>query len=203
VPPAFAEAVSSLKAGETTPILRGPTGFQVLKLIETRQPGRQVVTEYHARQILIKPSEVVTPEQAEKKAQDLYTRIVDKHEDFAKLAKDDSKDNTTANVGGDMGWFQKDAWGQAIATQIEALKDDEVGKPFQTDAGWIVMQRLGARQSDVTEESQRNQARQAIGTRKADEAYENYLRELRSTSFVDIRVPELRDPDDKQASATP
>ena len=203
VPPAFAEAVSSLKAGETTPILRGPTGFQILKLIETRQPGRQVVTEYHARQILIKPSEVVTPEQAEKKAQDLYTRIVDKHEDFAKIAKDDSKDNTTANVGGDMGWFQKDAWGQAIATQIEGLKDDEVSKPFQTDAGWIVMQRLGARQSDVTEESQRNQARQAIGTRKADEAYENYLRELRSTSFVDIRVPELRDPDDKQASATP
>lgn len=203
VPPAFAEAVSSLKAGETTPILRGPTGFQVLKLIETRQPGRQVVTEYHARQILIKPSEVVTPEQAEKKAHDLYARIVDKHEDFAKIAKDDSKDNTTANVGGDMGWFQKDAWGQAIATQIEGLKDDEVSKPFQTDAGWIVMQRLGARQSDVTEESQRNQARQAIGTRKADEAYENYLRELRSTSFVDIRVPELRDPDDKQASATP
>ncbi|SEO48197.1 peptidyl-prolyl cis-trans isomerase SurA [Luteibacter sp. UNC138MFCol5.1] len=203
VPPAFADAVASLKPGETTSILRGPTGFQILKLVETREPGRQVVTEYHARQILIKPSEVVTPEQAEKKAQDLYTRIVDKKEDFAKLAKDDSKDNTTANAGGDMGWFQKDAWGQAIATQVAGLKENEVSKPFQTDAGWIVLQLLGTRQSDVTEESQRNQARQAIGNRKADEAYENYLRELRSSSFVDIRVPELKDPDDKQASATP
>ena len=203
VPPAFADAVSTLKAGETTPALRGPTGFHILKLVETRQPGRQIVTEYHARQILIKPSEIVTPEQAEKKAQDLYTRVVDKKEDFAKLAKDESKDTTTANNGGDMGWFAKDAWGQAIGAQIDQLKDNEVSHPIQTDAGWIVLQRLGTRQSDLTDQLQRDQARQAIGTRKADEAYENYLRELRSTSFVDIRVPELKDPDDKQASATP
>ena len=201
VPPAFADAVGSLKAGETTAALRGPTGFHILKLVETRQPGRQVVTEYHARQILIKPSEIVTPEQAEKKAQDIYTKVTDKKEDFAKLAKDDSKDTTTANAGGDMGWFQKDAWGQAISSQLDGLKENEVSKPFQTDAGWIVMQLLGTRQSDVTDESQRNQARQAIGNRKADEAYESYLREMRSSSFVDIRVPELRDPDDKQASA--
>ncbi|MGN6479251.1 peptidylprolyl isomerase [Luteibacter sp.] len=202
VPPAFADAVGSLKPGESTAALRGPTGFHILKLVDTRQPGRQVVTEYHARQILIKPSEIVTPEQAEKKAQDIYTQVTEKKGDFAKLAKDDSKDTTTANAGGDMGWFQKDAWGQAIATQLDGLKENEVSKPFQTDAGWIVMQLLGTRQSDVTEESQRNQARQAIGNRKADEAYESYLRELRSSSFVDIRVPELKDPDDKQASAT-
>jgi peptidyl-prolyl cis-trans isomerase SurA len=203
VPPAFADAVATLKPGETTAALRGPTGFHILKLVDTRAPGRQIVTEYHARQILIKPSEIVTPEQAEKKAQDLYTRIVDKKEDFTKLAKDESKDNTTANNGGDMGWFAKDAWGQAIATQIEQLKDNEVSHPIQTDAGWIVLQRLGSRQSDLTDQLQRDQARQAIGNRKADDAYENYLRELRSTSFVDIRVPELKDPDDKQASATP
>ena len=203
VPPAFADAVSSLKAGENTPALRGPTGFHILKLVETRQPGRQIVTEYHARQILIKPSEIVTPEQAEKKAQDIYTRVVDKKEDFAKVAKDESKDNTTANNGGDMGWFVKDAWGQAIAAQVDQLKDNEVSHPIQTDAGWIVLQRLGTRQSDLTDQLQRDQARQAIGNRKADEAYENYLRELRSTSFVDIRVPELKDPDDKQVSTTP
>ena len=99
-----------------------------------------------------------------------------------------------------MGWFAKDAWGQAIATQVEQLKDNEVSHPIQTDAGWIVLQRLGSRQSDLTDQLQRDQARQAIGNRKADEAYENYLRELRSTSFVDIRVPELKDPNDKPAS---
>jgi len=203
IPPQFADTVGALKAGETTAALKGPTGFHILKLMETRQPGRQIVTEFHARQILIKPSEIVTPEQAEKKAQDLYTRLVDKKEDFSKLAKDESKDNTTANNGGDMGWFAKDAWGQAIGAQIDQLKDNEVSHPIQTDAGWIVLQRLGSRQSDLTDQLQRDQARQAIGNRKADQAYEDYLRELRSTSFVDIRVPELKDPADTQASATP
>ncbi|MET0935980.1 MAG: peptidylprolyl isomerase, partial [Luteibacter sp.] len=85
VPPAFADAVAGLKAGDNTAALRGPTGFHILKLVETRQPSRQVVTEYHARQILIKPSEIVTPEQAQKKAEDIYTRVVDKKEDFSKI----------------------------------------------------------------------------------------------------------------------
>ncbi|MET0935301.1 MAG: peptidylprolyl isomerase, partial [Luteibacter sp.] len=135
--------------------------------------------------------------------EDIYTRVVDKKEDFSKIAKDDSKDVTTANNGGDMGWFAQDAWGAAIGGQIANLKDNEVSHPIQTDAGWIVIQRLGSRQSDLTEQLQRDQARQAIGNRKADQAYEDFLRDLRSQSFVDVRVPELKDPDDKQASAAP
>jgi peptidyl-prolyl cis-trans isomerase SurA len=161
-----------------------------------------VVTEYHARQILIKPSELVTPAQAEQKADALYTRAVDKKEDFAKLAKENSKDDTTANAGGDMGWFQQNAWGSAIATAIGGLKDNEISKPIQTEAGWIVLQRLGSREADRTDEMQKEQARQAIGNRKADQAYEDYLRELRSTSYVEIVDPALRDPADAGTPAT-
>ncbi|MBB3227661.1 peptidyl-prolyl cis-trans isomerase SurA [Luteibacter sp. Sphag1AF] len=202
VPPAFADAIAALKPGETSPALRGPTGFHILKLIETRAPGKQIVTEYHARQILIRPSELVTPEQAQKKAQDIYNRLVDKKEDFAKIAKDESKDNTTANVGGDMGWFAKDSWGTAIGGEIAGLKDNEISHPIQTEAGWIVIQRLGTRESDLTVQLQRDQARQAIGNRKADTAYENFLRETRSSAYVDIRVPELRDPADTNSQAS-
>jgi peptidyl-prolyl cis-trans isomerase SurA len=201
VPPAFADAVANMKVGEVSPALRGPTGFHILKLIDQRQPGRQLVTEFHARQILIKPSELVTPAQAEAKAQELYTRIVDKHEDFAKLAKENSKDDTTANAGGDMGWFQPQAWGSSIAQQLQVLKDDEVSKPFQTEAGWHLIQRLGTRQSDLTDEIARNQARQSIGNRKAEQAYDDYLRELRANAYIQILVPELRDAG--QAAAAP
>jgi peptidyl-prolyl cis-trans isomerase SurA len=193
VPPAFADAVANMKVGDVSPALRGPTGFHILKLIDQRQPGRQLVTEFHARQILIKPSELVTPAQAEAKAQELYTRIVDKHEDFAKLAKENSKDDTTANAGGDMGWFQPQAWGSTIAQQLEALKDNEVSKPFQTEAGWHLLQRLGTRQSDLTDEIARGQARQSIGNRKAEQAYDDYLRELRANAYIQVLVPELRD----------
>ncbi|MEW5834607.1 MAG: peptidylprolyl isomerase [Pseudomonadota bacterium] len=194
IPPAFTDTVAAMKPGDVTPALRGPTGFTILKLVGQRQPERQVITEYHARQILITPSELITPAQAEQKAQDLYQRIVNKHEDFAKLAKADSADDTTANAGGDMGWFAKDAWGDAVAQQLSALKPDEVSHPFQTEAGWHIIQLLGTRQADRTDEIARNQARQAIGNRKAEQAYEDFLRQLKASAYIRILVPELRTP---------
>ncbi|PXV59845.1 periplasmic chaperone for outer membrane proteins SurA [Dyella jiangningensis] len=198
IPPAFADAVGSMKAGDVSPAMRGPTGFHILKLIEQRQPSRQVVQEFHARQILIRPSELMTPEQAHQKAEDLYNRIVNKHEDFAKLAKENSKDDTTANNGGDMGWFMQNDWGSTIAQHLAELKDDQISQPFQSEAGWHILERLGTRQSDRTDELERNQARQAIGNRKAEQAYDDYLREMRSSAYVNILVPELRDPNAQQ-----
>lgn len=198
IPPAFADAVSNMKAGDVTPAMRGPTGFHILKLIEQRQPSRQMVQEFHARQILIKPSELVTPEQAHQKADDLYNRIVNKHEDFAKLAKEYSKDDTTANNGGDMGWFLQGDWGSLVGQHLAQLKDDQVAQPFQSEIGWHILERLGTRQTDRTEEMERNQARQAIGNRKAEQAYDDYLREMRSSAYVNVLVPELRDPNEQQ-----
>ncbi|MFC4528700.1 peptidylprolyl isomerase [Dyella halodurans] len=201
VPPAFADAVANMKAGDVTPALRGPTGFHILKLIEQRAPSRQMVDEFHARQILIKPSELLTPEQAHQKAMDLYNQIVNKHEDFAKLAKENSKDDTTANNGGDMGWFAQGDWGSIIAQHLGEMKDNQVAQPFQSEAGWHILQRLGTRQADRTDEISRNQARQAIGNRKAEQVYEDYLREMRSNAYVNILVPELREPGEQQGAA--
>jgi peptidyl-prolyl cis-trans isomerase SurA len=203
IPPAFADTVSSMKPGDVSAALRGPTGFHIIKLIDQRQPSKQMVTEFHARQIMIKPSDLVSLAQAEQKAQDLYNRIVNKHADFATLAKENSKDDTTANAGGDMGWFQQQAWGVTIAQQLDQLKDGEVSKPFQSEAGWHIVQRLGTRQSDLTTQIARDQAREAIGNRKSDQAYDDYLREMRSNAYINILVPELRDTDSQADVATP
>ncbi|QAU24082.1 peptidylprolyl isomerase [Dyella sp. M7H15-1] len=196
VPAAFVDTVDSLKNGEVSGILHGPTGFHILQLIGTRAPSKQMVTEYHARQILIRPSELLSPTQAQQKAEDLYNRIVNKHEDFAKLAKDNSNDDTTANAGGDMNWFQQGDWGTLIGQKLDELKDGEVSQPFQSEAGWHIVQRLGARSTDMTKEVARDQARQAIGNRKADQAYDDFLRQLRSDAYVKILAPELQEPSD-------
>jgi peptidyl-prolyl cis-trans isomerase SurA len=194
VPPAFVDIISKMKPGQITPPLRGPNGYQILKLIASRAAPAKVVTEYHARQILIRPSELVSKQQAKQKIDDIYHRIVDKHQDFAKLAKQYSDDDTTANNGGDMDWFAANAWGSTIQEKLDSLKDGQVSKPFQVEGAWDIVQRLGVREKDRTEQSRRQQARQAIGNRKASEAYENFLRQLRSEAYINIRVPSLRQP---------
>ena len=194
IPPAFAELVAKLQPGQTTPPLRGPSGFHILKLVGRRDAKRDVVTQYHARQILIKPTELVTASEAQQKAEDIYKKITSKKKDFAELAKKESDDDTSANLGGDLGWFQLQEHGPAIANVIASLDDGEVSKPFQTRVGWDIIQRLGTRERDITEESRRQRARAAIGNRKAKQVYEDFLRQLRSSSFVNIRIKSLRDP---------
>ncbi|MCW8809065.1 MAG: peptidylprolyl isomerase [Rhodanobacter sp.] len=202
IPAAFADTIDSMKPGEISPALRGPTGFHIIKLLGVRAPDRQMVNEFHARQILIKPSELITPAQAEQKAQDLYNRIVNKHEDFATLAKKNSKDDTTANAGGDMGWFEQQRWGTTIGKELGELKVDQVSKPFQSEAGWHILQLLGTRKSDMTDQIARDEARQAIGNRKAEQVYEDYLRDMRSNAYIDILMPELRDTGSQPAAGT-
>ncbi|GAP65999.1 chaperone SurA [Mizugakiibacter sediminis] len=189
VPSAFVNMVADMQPGQVTDALRGPGGFQILKLIEKRDAaGKQMVTEYHARHIMVRTTELVTPQQAEQKARDLYQRIVDKHEDFAKLAKENSDDTGSANLGGDLGWFQQDEYGTAIGQVLAGLKDGEVSPPFQVDDAWHIVQRLGTREVDRSKEMQREQARQAIQNRKAEEAYDDFLRSLRADAYVDLRV---------------
>jgi peptidyl-prolyl cis-trans isomerase SurA len=89
-----------------------------------------------------------------------------------------------------MGWFKQQDWGSSVAQQLDALKDNQVSQPFQTEAGWHIIERLGTRQSDVTDETARNEARQAIGNRKSEQVYDDYLREMRSSAYVSILVPE-------------
>jgi len=189
VPEAFAELVEGMQAGQVSQPLRGPSGFHIVKLIDKRADGKQVVTEFHARHILIKSNDVVSSDEALKVATDIHHRIVDGHEDFAVIAKHDSQDAASAGGGGDMGWFPVEQYGTRVAEVVSSLKDGEISAPFQTDVGWHVLQRLGTRQQDRTVETKRDQAREIIRNRKAEEQYENFLRQLRSESYVEIRLP--------------
>ena len=188
VPTAFAEIADKLQAGEVAPPIRGPNGFHIIKLIERREPASDLVTEYHARHILIRPSEIVSPAKAEEEIKALRARIV-AGEDFAKVAKANSDDSATANLGGDMGWFVQNGYGGKVADVLSTIKPGEISEPFVSDAGWHILELLDTRTDDKTEEAERNKARQTLGTRKSEEEYGSFLRQMRAEAYIEIRLP--------------
>ena len=187
VPPAFAAILQSMKPGQVTDAVRGPSGFQIVQLEEVRQPQQQKVTQYRAQDILIATSDSVSADVARMKIDALRARIV-AGEDFAAVAKEASDDTQTRAQGGDMGWFQADAWGSAIGSQVQQLADGELSPVFQSDVGFHLIKRTGKREQDITEENRRNQAREIIGQRKAEEVYDRFLRQLRAEAYVDSRL---------------
>jgi len=187
IPPAFVGIIRQMQPGQITEPVRGPSGFQIVQVVDVRDAGAQQVTQYHAQDILVRTSDVVSAEQARQKIQALRDRIV-AGEDFAKVARENSDDTLTRAKGGDMGWFQLEQWGGAVANQLEQLADGELSPIFQSDAGFHLIKRLGKREQDVTDENRRNQARQIIGERKGEEEFERYLRQIRSEAFVESRL---------------
>jgi len=189
LPPAFAEMADKMQEGQVSAPLRGPNGFHIIKVIGKRDDNAaQMVTEYHARHVLIKTTELVNSEQAEKKAEAVRQRLVG-GEDFAKVAKEASQDDATARLGGDLGWFSGDAYGTRVAETIKSLKNGEISQPFQTEVGWHVLQLVDTRNTDKTADLQRDQAKRMLFQRKGEDEYESFLRQIRSEAYVEIRLP--------------
>ncbi len=187
IPELFADALKSLQPGQLTPILRSPNGFHILKLTDRRGGSSPtVIQQTHARHILIKLSEVVSESDAKHRMDDIKERL-DNGGNFADLARQYSEDGSASN-GGDLGWLNPGDTVPEFEKVMNALKDNEISQPVRTPFGWHIIQVLERRSQDMSKESARLKARQEIRTRKADEAYQDWVRELRDRAFVEIRL---------------
>jgi peptidyl-prolyl cis-trans isomerase SurA len=189
IPNAFAELMRGMSPGQVTAPIRGPSGFQLLKLVETRdasQSAASMVTQYKARHILVRTSDTVTDAQAKAKADTLRARLAG-GADFAEVVKD-SEDLNSRGKGGDLGWFSQDEFGPEFGTAVAALQDNQISQPIRTPAGWHIVERTGTRQTDVGDRNRRAQVQETIGRRKLEDEWNRFLRERRGEAFVDIRV---------------
>ena len=203
IPTAFVDMLKTMSAGQVVGPLRGASGFQLLKLVETRdasQADKRTVTEYHARHILVRITEAQDAAAAKAKIDTLRARIAG-GADFATVAKESSEDPNSRGEGGDLGWFPADAFGPAFGEQVAGVGDGQVTEPFRTDAGWHIVQRVEARQSDVTDANQRAQVRETIGRRKLEDEYNRFLHEMRGEAYVNIRTGAQAQTDGTPANA--
>lgn len=191
IPQAFLQVMQDMKPGDVVGPLRGPSGFQLLKLVELRDANAadgtgQTVTEYHGRHILVRVTDQQNDAAAKAKIDTLRARIAGGAE-FQDVAKESSEDNNSRGQGGDLGWFPADAFGPDFGRQVEGVSDGGVSQPFRTDAGWHIVQRVATRQTDVGVDNQRAQIRETIGRRKLEEEYNRFLSELRGEAYVSFR----------------
>lgn len=184
LPPLFAEALQKMKPGDVTDVLRSPSGFHIIKLLDRRSKDTPVViTQTHARHILIKTSELVSESEAKSRLQEIKQRI-DKGADFAEQARLYSEDGS-APQGGDLGWLSPGETVPEFEKAMDALKVGQVSGLVQTGFGWHLIQVLGRRNADVTVEQKRQRARAAIRAVKSDEAFQDWLRQLRDRAFIE------------------
>ena len=188
LPEIFASAVKSLRPGETSSVLRSPGGFHVVKLIEQRGAEAQApVVQTHARHILVKTSEITSENDAHRRLADLRERVVTGGADFAELARLHSADGS-ATRGGDLDWLYPGDTVPEFERAMSALKPGEVSQPFKSTFGWHLVLVLERRAAGLTEDRRRMQARLALKERKADEAFQEWLRQLRDRTYVEMRL---------------
>jgi len=191
LPELFANALAGLQPGQTSDILRSPAGFHILKLVDRR--GAAIdgapVEQTRMRHILIRANEAMSESEALRRLNDLRNRIVSGAADFAEMARVHSGDATAAR-GGELDWVYPGDTVPEFERAYRQLKIGEVSQPVRTPFGYHLIEVLERRSADLSPDRRRLQARQVLRERKSDEAYQDWLRQLRDQIYVELRLEE-------------
>lgn len=201
-PELFVQATRNLRPGEVSDLVRSGQGYHILKVLERDgapvvtdprqadkpQPPQEstVVTQTHARHILVKLSQVMDDQQAEQRIRQLQERIA-RGESFEDMAKRYSED-ATAPQGGDLGWLSPGETVPAFEQAMDRLQPGQVSDPVKSQFGWHLIEVLDRRTRDMENEYRRAQARQVLFQRRAEPAFEDWLNGVRGRAYIDNRL---------------
>lgn len=193
IPSLFVPAVTSLDKGEISGIIRSPGGFHIIKLHDKRALDEEkvVVTQTHARHILITPNAIISDADAKAKLAELRARAL-AGEDFAELATEYSDDTGSATQGGDLDWANPGTFAPAFEATLDRLQPGEISKPFKTQFGWHIAKLIDRRKQDLTEKTRRNRAEQAIRQRKFQEQLPIWMQRMWDKAYLEFHIPGMQ-----------
>lgn len=194
IPSELAVRVSPLNKGEVSELIQGLDGsVHLVKVIDRKASAvKNIVPQYKTRHILIQPTAVVSPEVAKQQIERLYQRL-NQGEDFTVLASTFSSDSGTARDGGSLGWVNLGTMVPEFEQMMKNTPVGQISQPFKTQYGWHILKVEDTRQYDMTQESQKEMARQVLGDGQLNLEMEDWLREVRSGAYIEIKDPSLRD----------
>ena len=188
LPTIFSDWVNGQSVGSVSHAIRSPSGFHIIKLLDKRDNEQsQVVTQTHARHILIRTGELSSNNEARNRITKIRERIIG-GEDFSKLAKAHSDDPGSSTNGGDLGWINPGEMVPPFEQAFKTLEKNKLSEPVQTRYGWHIIEVLGKRSHDNTDSIKRKKAQDTIRARKIEPALQNWIRRLRSEAFVENRL---------------
>ena len=186
-PSLFSETAVNMQPGDIAGPLRSGNGFHIIKMIDRKGDAQKIVTQYHVRHILIKPSTIRSPDAARDLARSLRQRVL-KGESMDKLAREYSDDPGSARNGGDLNWVSTGQMVPEFDQQMTSTPVGTLSPVFQTQFGWHFLRVEATRNQDMSEDFRRLKAKQALQQRRYSEELETWLREIRDEAYVDIRV---------------
>jgi peptidyl-prolyl cis-trans isomerase SurA len=196
LPQLYVEVTEKLAPNEVSAVVRSANGFHILKLLgkrgasEVQSGGARMVQQTKARHILIKVNQVVPASEAKRKLTELKTRLNNKAAKFEDLAKLYSND-LSASKGGDLGWVYPGDTVPEFERAMNALQPGQVSEPVESPFGYHLIQVVERKTEEISRERLRMTARQALRDRKLEEAYEDWLRQLRDRAYVEYRQDEI------------
>ncbi len=176
-----------MERGEISDPIHTPSGYHIVKLADYKGGERHIITQTHTRHILIHTNEVTSDDDARGRLGRLKQRI-EGGDDFALLARSHSDDKGSAIKGGDLGWVNPGDLLPRYDEEMGKLEKDQLSEPFRTEFGWHLIQVLGQRQHDSTEDLLKSKAREAVRKRKTKEQTELFLRRLKDEAYIEIRL---------------
>ncbi len=186
MPDLFSDAVEALEQDAVSEPLRSGAGFHILKLYGKRGAQEQVIEQSKVRHILVKPSTILSNDEARQQLTDIRQQIVD-GSDFAELAKEHSEDVGSMLSGGDLGWSLPGKFVPEFERTIDNSAVGDISQPFRSQFGWHILQVQERRQQDMSETVRINQANRLLRSRRFEEERLNWIREIRDEAFVEIK----------------
>lgn len=187
LPSLFAQSLVVAKKGDIIGPIRSGVGFHILKVNDIRGDKQNIsVTEVHARHILLKPSPVMTDDQARQKLTQVAADINSGKTSFAQAAKQLSQDPGSANQGGDLGWSSPEVYDPAFRDALLKLKKGQMSAPVHSSFGWHLIQLMDTRQVDKTDAAQKERAYRLLFNRKFAEEAQTWMQEQRASAYVKI-----------------
>ena len=184
LPEIFLSAIRKTKIGELSQPFQSASGFHLLKVNGIKGNDPVIEEQINVRHILIKTNEILDDAAAEEKLKTIRTQIIDEG-DFGAVASAVSEDPGSAQDGGDMGWAPRGFFVPEFEEIAYSLEMNQISAPFKSRYGWHIIQFMGQRSHDITEEVQRRKAVSAIRNLKLSDEIEIWARELRDEAYVE------------------